>query len=437
MNTITHNSILIVDDTPNNIRVLVEILHGAGFKISVVKSGELALEKAPFIKPDLILLDVMMPGIDGFETCRRLKADEATKDILIIFMTALSELENKVKGLQLGAVDYITKPIQIEEVLARVNVHLTLRNTQFQLFNEVIERRQAETKLQQTLKQLQQTQMQLIQGEKMSSLGQLVAGIAHEINNPVNFIYGNLTHANDYTQDLLRLLQVYQQYYPNPVPEVQFEIEAIKLDFLAKDLSSLLDSMKVGAERIRQIVLSLRVFSRLDEAEIKVVDIHKGIDSTLMILAHRLKGKCDRCEIQVIKEYDDLPLVECYAGQLNQVFMNILSNAIYALEEGNRERGMENRKNDQFPTPQICIRTELEENQVKIYITDNGSGIPEEVKQRMFEPFYTTKPIGVGMGMGLAISCQIVTQQHGGTLECMSQPGQGTEFAIAIPIRLG
>ncbi len=430
MNNITHNSILIVDDTLNNIRVLFDILDGAGFKVSVVKSGELALEKVPLIQPSLILLDVMMRGIDGFETCRRLKADQVTKDIPIIFMTALSDLENKVKGLQLGAVDYITKPIQIEEVLARINLHLTLRKTQIQLFNEVAERRQAQAQLQQTLKELQQTQTQLIQTEKMSSLGQLVAGVAHEINNPVNFIYGNLIYANEYTQNLLKLLQVYQEYYPNPVPEVQFEIEAIELDFLTKDLSRLLDSMTVGAERIREIVLTLRVFSRLDEAEKKAVDIHEGIDSTLMILAHRLKGKFAHCEIQVIKEYGDLPLVECYAGQLNQVFMNILSNAIDALEQGNR-------KNNQSSTPQICIRTQLEQTQVKIHVTDNGPGILEQVKQRIFEPFYTTKPIGVGMGLGLAISYQIVTQLHGGRLECMSQPGQGTEFVIAIPIRLG
>jgi two-component system, NtrC family, sensor kinase len=436
MTTIQANSILIVDDTPNNIRVLFDILHGAGFKVSVVKSGELALEKVPFIQPDLILLDVMMPGIDGFETCRRLKVDESTKDIPIIFMTALADVENKVKGLQIGAVDYIIKPIQVEEVIARVNVHLALRNTQVQLMNEVLERREAQTKLQQTLKELQQTQTQLVQSEKMSSLGELVAGVAHEINNPVNFIYGNITHADAYIKDLLRILQLYQEYNPNPAPEVEAEAEAVDLNFLTKDLPKLLDSMKIGAKRIREIVLSLRIFSRLDEAEMKSVDIHEGIDSTLMILGHRLKGKSDRPNIDVIKEYGNLPMVECYPGQLNQVFMNILSNAIDALEELlviSHESLVKN--SEQMTSPQIRIRTEVIENQVMIRIADNGSGIPSEVRQRIFDPFFTTKAVGVGTGMGLAISYQIITEKHQGTLECFSEPGSGTEFVIAIPLQ--
>ena len=225
------NSILVVDDTPNNIRLLFDLLRGVGFNVSVVKSGELALEKIPLIQPDLILLDVMMPGIDGFETCRRLKADESTKNIPVIFMTVLSDVESKVKGLQMGAVDYITKPIQLEEVLARVNVHLALRNTQVQLMNEVAERREAEMRLQETLKELQKTQTQLIQSEKMSGLGQLVAGVTHEINNPVNFIGGNIIHAIEYTKNLLKLIQLYQKYYPNPVPEIISEIEEICMNY--------------------------------------------------------------------------------------------------------------------------------------------------------------------------------------------------------------
>lgn len=420
-------SILIVDDTPNNIRILFDILHGAGFKISVVKSGELALEKVPLIQPNLILLDVMMPGIDGFETCRRLKADESTRDIPVIFMTALSDVENKVKGLQLGAVDYITKPIQVEEVIARVNAQLALRNTQLKLQNEVIQRSQAQAKLQQTLNELQQAQTQLVQCEKMSSLGQLVAGIAHEINNPVNFIYGNLSHAHEYIQDLLELIEIYQEYYPNPVSQVKIKVEEIDLNFLIDDLPKLLSSMEVGATRIREIVLSLRIFSRLDEAEMKEIDIHQNIDSTLMILGHRFKMKADGSNIQIVKRYGDLPLIECYAGQLNQVFMNILSNAIDAVEEAI--------KHQHIFTPCITIDTKLLDNQVAICISDNGLGIPESVKQQIFDPFFTTKPIGVGTGMGLAISYQIVKDRHHGELSCVSQPGQGTEFMITIPLK--
>ncbi|MFQ4142846.1 response regulator [Chlorogloeopsis sp. ULAP02] len=428
MNTVQQNSILIVDDTPNNIRILFNILHEVGFQVSVVKSGELALEKVPFIKPDLILLDVMMPGIDGFETCHHLKTEESTKDIPVIFMTALAEVENKVKGLQLGAVDYITKPIQVEEVLARVNVHLALRNTQVQLINEINERRQAEIELQQTLQELQQTQTQLVQSEKMSSLGQLVAGVAHEINNPVNFIYGNLTYADQYIHDLLKLIQAYQKYYSDPVTEVQTVVSAIELDFLTADLPKLIDSMKVGAERIREIVLSLRVFSRLDEAEMKAVDIHECIDSTVMILGHRLKAQSNRLAIQVIREYGNLPLVECYPGQLNQVFMNIISNAIDALEII---------KDNTQSSPTIHLRTQTEGDRVIICIADNGPGMTKEIKQRIFDPFFTTKPVGIGTGMGLAISYQIVTERHRGSLYCVSQPGQGTEFAIVIPVKQG
>jgi two-component system, NtrC family, sensor kinase len=427
---INKSSILIVDDTPNNIRVVFDILYKAGFKVSVVKSGEVALEKVSFIQPDLILLDIMMPGIDGFETCHRLKANENTKDIPVIFMTAFSDIENKVKGFQLGAVDYITKPIQVEEVLARINVHLTLKNTQVQLKNEVNERRLAENKLQQTLQELQQTQSQLVQSEKMSSLGQLVAGVAHEINNPVNFIYGNLIYADEYIQQLLEIIEVYQHYYPNPIPEVEAEVKANDLDFLRQDLPKLLESMKVGAERIQEIVLSLRIFSRLDEAEIKVVNIHECINSTLMILGHRLKAKPYFPDIQVIKEYGTIPPIECYAGQLNQVFMNIISNSIDALEESFRLKKIN--QNSLL----IRISTEVfEDNQLTIRIADNGLGIPEEFKHRIFDPFFTTKPVGVGTGMGLAISYQIINQKHKGSLQCISKPGCGTEFVIKIPLK--
>ncbi|MBE9198051.1 MULTISPECIES: ATP-binding protein [unclassified Nodularia (in: cyanobacteria)] len=298
--------------------------------------------------------------------------------------------------------------------------------------SEVQFRQQAQT-LKKALGELQRTQSQMIQSEKMSSLGQLVAGVAHEINNPVNFIYGNISPANDYIQDLLKLISLYQEHYLQPMPIIQEEIERIDLAFLIQDLPKLLSSMKMGAERIRQIVLSLRNFSRLDEAEYKAVDIHEGIDSSLLILKSRLKDKPGYPAIEVIKEYGNLPLVECYAGQLNQVFINILTNAIDVLEERDEKRSSQKIKS----SPSIIrISTKmLDEHQIMIKISDNGMGIPEKIKQLIFNPFFTTKPIGKGTGMGMSISYQIITKNHGGKFYCISSSGQGTEFVIEIPLK--
>lgn len=302
--------------------------------------------------------------------------------------------------------------------------------------SEAREREKA-MQLEQTLAELTQAQTQLVQSEKMSSLGQLVAGVAHEINNPVNFIYGNITHADGYSQDLLKLVNLYEQYYPEPVPEIQEQMEAIEFDFLIEDLPKLLGSMKLGAERIREIIKSLRNFSRLDEAQMKSVDIHEGIDSTLLILGNRLKVRSDRPGIQVIKEYGNLPKVECYAGQLNQVFMNLLANAIDALEEYNQNRSL----TEKMANPsQITIRTELSKaksqmSKVIIGVADNGPGIPEAVQSKLFDPFFTTKPAGKGTGIGLAISYQIVVEKHGGQLKCVSTLGKGTEFIVEIPLK--
>ncbi|MGD1701918.1 sensor histidine kinase [Dapis sp. BLCC M229] len=285
------------------------------------------------------------------------------------------------------------------------------------------EQKKQKNQLEETLYKLQQTQAHLVQQEKMSSLGQLVAGVAHEINNPINFIHGNIVHVEEYTQVLLDFVELVQQCYPNLTSEIEDWADEVELEFLQEDLPKTINSIKIGTKRVCDIVLSLRNFSRLDEAELKKVELHDGIESTLLILQNRLKQKL---AIQVIKNYSDLPLIECYPGQLNQVFMNILVNAIDALETSGREN----------KPRQITIHTSrVDEEWVKIAIADNGCGIPPSIQNQIFNPFFTTKPVGKGTGMGMAISYQIITEKHGGQLTCSSTVGTGTEFTIQIPIQ--
>ncbi len=343
------------------------------------------------------------------------------------------------------------------ELLQSVAIQLAIALDQAELYQQSqtakeIAQAKAE-ELHQALEDLKKAEVQLIQSEKMSSLGQMVAGVAHEINNPVNFIHGNLNYLQDYVKDLLELVKMYQQEYPSPSLALQEAIEEIDLEFLAEDLPQILNSMRIGTERIREIVQTLRNFSRLDEAHMKSVDIHSGIDSTLLILRDRLRAKPGHPTISVIKEYGDLPEVECYPGQLNQVFMNLLANAIDALENA-IETGVIAQR-----SPTIWIRTEVKRGTVNqdisvnaqeqyssrvivpssdramIRIIDNGSGIPDPIQRRLFDPFFTTKPVGKGTGLGLSISYQIVINKHSGTLDCLSTPGDGTEFVISLPLR--
>ena len=286
--------------------------------------------------------------------------------------------------------------------------------------------------LQDALLKLKQTQSQLIQAEKMTSLGQMVAGIAHEINNPVNFIHGNIQHVEEHAAELLSILSLYQTHYPHPVAEVELAANNADLTFIQTDLPNILDSIRLGTERIRTIVLGLRNFSRKDEAACKAVNIREGLDSTLLILQHRLKETESRPAIQVVCDYGNLPLVECHASQLNQVFLNLIANAIDAIEDANTHRTHEE---IEAAPGQITIRTvAVDENIVRITVADNGSGIPESIRNRIFDPFFTSKAIGKGTGLGLSISYQIVTERHHGQLECRSIPGEATEFTIQIPI---
>jgi signal transduction histidine kinase len=431
MQTVSPPHILLVDDTPTNLKVLAEALQGQGWKTLMAADGESAIEQVAYRRPDLILLDVMMPGIDGFETCRRLKADPTTQDIPIIFMTALSDTLDKVRGLELGAVDYITKPFQQEEVIARTKLHLRLSQLTLRLEQAVADRTQALTD---SLQELQSTQLQLVQSEKMSTLGQMVSGIGHEINNPINFISGNLEYVESYANSLFRLIALYQQKLPDD-REIAALTAEIDLDYLTSDLPKIVRSMHDGTERLQDISLSLRTFARGDVSNTVEYQVEEGLDSTLMLLSHRIKANEQRPAIAIIKQYQNVPNINCYPGQLNQVFMNLIANAIDALEEANLRANLQYADLVAQPN-QIRMSTEFDAigNYLTIRIKDNGSGISAAVKDRIFEPSFTTKAVGKGTGLGLPISRQIIEEKHQGELECISELGQGTEFVIRLPV---
>ena len=437
-------TILIVDDQPTNLSMLSRSLQRNGMTVMLAINGQDAIQKVLNQKPELILLDIQMPGIDGFETCNLLKQNTTTQDIPIIFMTASIDSKDKIKGLSVGAVDYITKPFEEEEVLARVRVHLklsiltkTLEHKNFLLeeLTKDLEERVAQrtNQLSQALEDLQNTQMQLIQTEKMSALGQLVAGVAHEINNPLSFIAGNIEHTEDYIQSLIEHLRLYQHEYPQTASLIENHAQKIELNYLLEDLPQIIDSMKTGAERIYNISTSLRSFSRSDTTNKVYFDIHEGIDSTLLILRHRLKANERRPNIEIKKDYGELPLVNCFPSQLNQVFMNIIANAIDAFDEINNGRSY-----SQIQTNpnliNITTRFIQEHQVVTISIEDNGPGIPDDIKKNVFKHLFTTKTMGKGTGLGLSISRQIVEEKHEGKLKCISLPGKGAKFVIGLPL---
>ncbi|MEH2417513.1 hybrid sensor histidine kinase/response regulator [Nostoc sp.] len=418
-------NILVVDDTPDNLRLLSAMLTAQGFEVRKALNGKMALTACQMVLPDVILLDINMPDMDGYQVCQQLKADEKTSEVPVIFISALDDVVDKVKAFDVGGVDYIAKPFHGAEVVLRIENQINLRLLQVKL-------QEKNFLLQQALDNLKAAQVQQIQNEKMVALGQLVAGLAHEINNPISFIYGNLQYAGQYVQDLVNMIEVYQQEYPKPTPKIQQIANNIDLNFIVKDLQNLIGAMYRGSDRIREIVLALQHFSRHDEAEIKSVNIHEDIENTLVMLQHRLREVADRPAIVVVKDYGNLPLVTCYASELNQVFMHLLNNAIDAIEE--RVENQSYAPDSRLPTPQIRIHTEVTLNMVKIAIADNGLGIEESLRSRLFDPFFTTKPVGKGSGLGLSISHQIIVQKHRGNITCTSSVGQGAEFAIEIPI---
>ncbi|NJN72105.1 MAG: HAMP domain-containing histidine kinase [Limnothrix sp. RL_2_0] len=325
---------------------------------------------------------------------------------------------------------YIESRQRAEKRLRTAKSQLEVSHAQIAVSEIALRHQTAE--LGQALQKLKETQSTIIQNEKMSSLGHLVAGIAHEINNPVSFIYGNIKYLQNYFDELLASVAIYQKYYPEPVAEICTHQANIELDFLQEDLPKIIDSIRLGTKRIQQIVLSLRNFSRMNEADCKNIDIHEGLDSTLLILQHRLITKSSYPEIEVVKKYGDLPLIECYGGLLNQVFMNILSNAIDALRDKQLSYLSQNNLGDR---PQITVQTSaLNSHYIEISISDNADGMSKAVQEKLFEPFFTTKPVGKGTGMGLSISHQIIVEKHKGKLLCFSSPGTGTEFVIQLPI---
>lgn len=386
-------------------------------------NGKEALEKIAEFPPfDLVLTDINMPEMDGLTLLEKLSQIDNTLKAVVI--SAYGDMQNIRSAMNRGAFDFLTKPIDFQDM--EITIQRALETV---------------TQARKNLTELQEVQTQLIQNEKMVSVGQLVAGVAHEIYNPISFIIGNIEHAENYFQGLMTALSIYQQHCSLNNPEVQTQIEALDIPFLLEDLPQLLNSMKGGTERILGISISLRSFSRADSTSKVPFNIHEGIDSSLLILRHRLKANEGKSEIKVIKDYGTFPPVECYPGQLSQVFLNILANAIDALEERDSGRSRDEIKaNPNFITIRTFLTNETEKkipdnstSHVRISITDNGRGMTEEVRQRVFNYLFTTKAVGKGTGLGLSISRSIVEEKHGGWLTCNSTPGEGTEFIIEIP----
>ncbi len=473
-------TILVVDDMPTNLKVLSESIVESGWTILVAIDGESAIEQAIATQPDLILLDVMMPGIDGFETCDRLKQEPATQDIPVIFMTALTDAVDKVKGLQLGAVDYITKPFQAAEAIARIQVHLRLQelNQALSQQNIELERRVAErtAELKAALEKLEQSQLQLIQSARMSTLGELAAGAIHELKNQISILVGNLPVVATYAHDLLDHLQHYRAALrPDQLPTtVKQHAQQIDLPFLLKDFPHAIHTSTNTADRLRSMVSAVLTFSYRDAQTPILFDVHQGLDSTLMLLEHRLKGTPYRPSIEIRRYYGELVPIACFPGQLNQVFLNLFGNAIDAIEEASQTRNFD----EIVATPnQIEVRTALVSRAdssplrpqdlqaespslgpvvrntlspqinppppspsssppaawVRIVITDNGIGIPERVRQMLFSRAFTTKPVGKGTGLGLPISRHIIEEVHGGQLSCRSLGNVGKPPTAPMP----
>lgn len=424
---------MIVDDDPavhqaTQLALKNFVFEGKPLSLICAFSGSQAQELiANHADIAFMLLDVVMETNDaGLKVVHYIRNDLNNKRVQIILRTGQpgeAPEEAVIRNYEIN--DY---KLKVELTRQRL---ITTAIAALRAYRNVVAVEETTAELTQTVKTLQQTQLQLVQSEKMSALGNLVAGVAHEINNPLGCISGNLVHATDSIKDLLNLIQLYQQHYPNPVADIQEEIEEIELEYLTQDLPQMVDSMKVGADRIAQISTSLRTFSRTDKDYKVPFNLHDGIDSTILILKHRLKANEHRSEIEIVKEYGNISEVQCFPGQLNQVFTNLIANAIDALDECSEEFALDEHRGHPH---QIIIQTSQERDRTIIRIRDNGKGMPEAVRQRIFDPGFTTKGVGKGTGLGMAIAHQIVVEKHGGTIFCISELSKGTEFAITLPI---
>ena len=411
----TRSRILVVDDDPGNLDMLGSLLQ-AHHDVLAAPSGERALQIAAGVpKPDLILLDVLMPGMDGYDVLAHLRENPVTHDIPVIFVTGLDSIEDEKKGLELGAVDYITKPYRPPIILARVKAQLELKRARDWLANQNV---YLEAELARRLKENQQVEMQLIQSEKLASLGQLAAGMAHEINNPVGFVTSNLGSLDYYLRDIFALLDAYEALEESctaneaALAKMRELKQQKKTGFLRTNITELIAESQEGLARVTRIVSDLKSFSRAESNDWQWADLRNGLDSTLNIVWNEIKYHCT-----LNKDYGDIPEVRCVPSQINQVFLNLLVNAAQAIPQ----KG------------EITLRTGQVGDEVFVAIADTGIGIPAENLARLFEPFFTTKPVGKGTGLGLSIAYGIV-HKHGGRIEVASTLGKGTTFTVWLPV---
>ncbi len=417
--------LLIVDDIPDNIRFLSKFLMAQGYEVRKATSGAMALRAIAALLPDLILLDVNMGEMNGYELCAKLKENPDTQHIPIIFLSAGSDALDKVQAFKVGGSDYITKPFQLEEVLVRIQTQLMLRSLQES-------QKTQNQKLRQTLEDLKRAQASLIQQEKMSTLKKVVAGVAHEVNNPLNFISGNVEPARQYVQNILKLAKLYQQHYPDPPAAIRNFQTEVDLDFVVDDLNNILQSMKTGAARIKTVVSALRSFTHLDEAGLKRISLQDTVETVLTLLRYRLENRSTDTTIQVRKHYQPIPLVNCYAEQISQAIFNLLVNAVDAVEA--KLDHLEKNPSEVPYTPEVVITIQQEsERRVLLQIQDNGIGLSQEKQSRLFEPFFSTKPAGKGLGLGLVTTRRIIEEQHYGHLTYAFED-HCTTFSISIPI---